>query len=196
MARKGFTIKPCPGCGSTMERRAEEVCVDCLGLMEIGRYHKKLYKDLRVLDDVIELKIPEGWDAPRYYPYRAGISRDDKHKEIGVILAEIARKVSMKKGVRVQWGYAQHLCNKLYFDSINEDALPVIYKTRDKLPKKSYNQQYDAIIQRDLFELLEKLHYLIIGYVAEVEKQSVAFGKNVLLMLNAGEITMDEFLKK
>ena len=190
MAKKGYTNKPCIGCGAKGERRKDALCYECLGLLETGKMHNKLYCDLSLNPDIIEISIPKSWCTPRFYANRSSI-RSDYFDKIGKILAILSQRLSMHNNKHPAWSYRCYLENRLDFaDGSAKRNAPIIFQ------KKAYDWQKGAIIPKDIFELLTELHNSIVAVLDDVEEKGVSYGKNALMQLSNGDITIDEFNSK
>lgn len=193
MPRPGYTTKPCHGCGSTKEHKKETLCMDCQALLKIAEMHKEKYVRLVNDDEFEELNIPYNWEQPSYYTKRQNLARNLKYKRVGEILKELAEELSLEKGILPIYYTYYH--SELQFtpeDTVGLDGgnLENIYG------KKRYEYKKNAVMHKKTRALLEELHECITDSLEEVENSSVEFGKNAMLMLNAGKITLEEFNKK
>lgn len=195
MPKAGYTEKPCPGCGEEILRKKDSVCPNCHALLETAREHKKLYEELKVKDGMIECKIPFGWDVPRFYTMRSN-QHNESLKPLGEILAKLSRLVSVPKGKRVHYSYMSYLDNRLMYEQEGDqewgEKLPVIYKT----DSGKWKFQGDVVMPEQIFNCLNELSEAIEEAISGTEKSAVEYGKNALLMLQNGHITMKEFNEK
>ena len=198
MAKTGFTNLPCPGCGKKNERKADSVCPDCLGLLEDGRSHRKLYEELKAQKKMIECQVPFGWDVPRFSTFRTN-QHNDSLEPLGKCLAKLSQLVCVPDGHDVGYGYMRYLGNRPSYSIKDGDAggydLPVVYIEKRPGGKNKYNGQGKAIMPKAIFDCLFELSEAIETAIAETEKSAAEYGKNALLMLNDGHLTMEEFNK-
>lgn len=199
MAKAGYTTTDCPGCGGNTERKKNKLCVQCFGLLETGRNHIKSFENSIGVNSMIEVSIPTAWDGPRYSAYKTN-SHSEFPDLIRKSLREIASFLSVPKGDRPQWGYIQYLENRLVFEPISEygGGLPSVFKPgKDNFGN---NEQYEhcrnALIHKDVLQVLNLLHLSIEDYISETEKKAVEYGTNALFQLNNGTLTMDDFNEK
>lgn len=196
----GYTCKPCHGCGSTKEHKIGEVCAECLTLFEIAKLHKENYIKLVSDEDFVEIKVPYSWERPQYFTKRSMIGnvKDNlKYERVGEILRELSEELSFEKGLMpVMYTYHGHLQFQPHGGSLDASGgkLDTIYGKKSTAYGDSHHKT--AVMPKNVRILLDELHLCIRDSLLEVEEQSVAFGKNAMLMLNAGHLTLNEFEDK
>ena len=192
--KKGYTMQPCPGCGKSNNRKKDSVCPECFSLMETGRMHMDLYEKIAENDSFIEVKIPTNWEKPHYYNYKV-IHNHGLHERLGEIMKELVHILSFRKGKRASWSYIRYLENHLTFENVSQAKANTMFKSGYG-EQGRYNHSADAVIPKTVYLKLEELHDQIELILKEVEEKSVEYGKNMLSMLNNGDITLEEFYKR
>ena len=183
--RKGYTAKPCPGCGEKNERRSDSVCPECYGLLETGRKYRELYENLQENDsDMISVITPDNWCKP-YYKTILGIYEEKNAEALAEIIVTLAKAISLPAPLVTTWGYRRHLENRLDFESD-------LSGTKGELFGR-FEWKEARIFEKKVFDLLNKLNELIKKTTQEAYDGGVEIGKKSLFMLNAGKITLDEF---
>lgn len=199
MQKPGFTNSPCPGCGEKNERKKDSVCPECLALLHTAKKHKELYNQFKSKDGFIECQVPFGWDGPRYFTMRT--NQHNKHLDkLGEVLIRLSQLCSIPLGYKVNWGYMRYLENRASFCIDDGSAmgydLPVVYIKEKAYNKKKYDGTGKSIMPREIYDALNDLNEAIETAISGTEKEAVEFGKNVLFLLNSGEITMNQFNEK
>ncbi len=196
MARKGYTKAPCPGChrDNHKERKKDEVCFDCLELIEQGKHFNEVYEDFKTRTYMIEACVPDNWSRPYYHVYKSRAG-SDIYESISKKIVELAIAVSLPRPTNINSGYSYsysyHFAEVLRRENRS--------RGKNKIFKKSSgdNQwQQDRVFEKKIYELISELDNLIREGVQAVEIGSIEYGKNCLVLLNNGEITLDEFNKK
>lgn len=195
MNRKGFTTDKCPGCGETEERKKDSVCPKCMERLETAKRLEERYEELKKEPFMVECMVPTGWDVPRFFTSRCG-NRDESLNDLGKLLQKLSQLCAVPSGYKLNYGYMQHLMNSPYFSldeqGWNNDKLPVVFKT-DEDREKNWKFEGKALMPKEIFETLTALVKSIETSLKTTEDQSIEFGKNALLMLNSGKISMLEF---
>ena len=200
MAKAGYTETPCPGCGENNLRKKDSVCPECFGLIETGKMHLKLFKNTIAEGEAVEVVIPWSWEKPRYSVYKT--NPHSEHTDLlGELMKELAEKLSISEGFRADNSYMHYIDNKLVFRPIgsyvNEKRADLkIYKDPNNKRDTGYHFEKNALMRKDDFDLLQKLHFTLELLLEETETKAVEYGKNALIMLNNGDITLSEFEEK
>ena len=195
--QKGITAQKCPGCGEENARRANEVCTKCLSAIHLVRVHEENYERAKKDESLgyMEAKIHASWSHPRFRTFRSN-QLNPHLAPIGVSLAKIARFLGVSKAETVTYGYLRHLENRLIFEPFNDTL-----GKQERLYKKPgdtspHSMEATVLIPKELFSLLNNLFIEIDTAIVETEKAAVEYGKNALIMLNDGHLSVDEFNKK
>lgn len=194
MGRAGISNSECPACHKKKVRRKDEVCVDCLELIEIGKHFDQVYKSLSEMAGVlIESRVPASWCLPYYAPYKTG-SGSEIYKKIAEKITELARAVSLPSPVAVnKWSYIRYLMNSLQLENRSVGKASIFKKWSNRDEKFDYEQ--DRIFEKTTHDLLSELDRLIRDGIKETEKKAVEYGKDLLMQLNNNEVTPEDFLK-
>ena len=196
--KTGFTNSECPGCGKKNERKKDSVCPECLEMLATGRAHVKLYNELKMDKSIIECQAPFGWDSPRFSTFRTN-QHNPSLEPVGKILAELSRLVSVPAQQQICYGYMQYLGNRATFSVHDGHAvgydLPVVFIEKRPGGKNKFDGQGKVVMPKKIFDCLNKLEKAIDNAIEESERGAVEYGKNALIMLNDGKITMEDFNK-
>ncbi len=200
MPRPGFTSKPCPGCGERNERKKDSVCPNCLGLLHTAKKHKELYEKLAAEETFIECQVPYGWGGPSFYLPKTSLG-NDQLKQLSECLKNLSRLCSIPYGYKVGYGYMQYLINSAsysYDSGLARDRdLPVVF-IAEKSPGKPYKWDWQGkgVMPKEIFDCLNELETTMQSVLKSIESQAIEYGKNALLMLNSGQMTLEDFEKK
>ena len=187
MARRGYTIKPCHGCGSTQEHPSNEVCIDCKTKFEQTKEYKKIIIEMQN-DKQIAVKIPDQWCHPLFFPKRMGELECD-YETIGNILRDIAKKVSMD----TPKNYYSFTFDKKY--SVPSESSNIIKAECELFSEEGSTYEFTTVVimNKGTYKLLEKLYREIKKELLSRENQAFDYGKNLLMMLKNGKITEKDF---
>ena len=190
--RAGYTETECPACHKKGTRRKDEVCVDCLELIEKGKHFEQVYNELcKMNENLIESRVPDSWCRPYYFTHKIHIG-SDIHKRIAEKIVELAKAVSLPKPVSVRkWSYCGYLQNSLSLDIISESKVSVF---RPFASKEKFEFEQDRIFEKETHDLLSELNELIKEGIEEVEREAVKYGKDLLMQLHNNEISPNDFL--
>jgi predicted RNA-binding Zn-ribbon protein involved in translation (DUF1610 family) len=192
MKKTGFTIAKCMGCGKTNDRKTDFVCPECLEAIETHRINKEYYEKCSKENgfDLVEANIQYLFSYPSYSTFRTN-QFNHSLKPIGLTLCEISKFVSLSKGQQIAWGYMRHLENEKSFAPYVNTHNNVRVFDRPRATNEE-----TILIPKQLMNLLSRLDKEIKSAIEKTEEGAVLYGKNALLMLNNGHITLDEFNKK
>ena len=188
MARKGYTTSPCHGCGSKQERKKDTLCADCLELMEQGKEWADAYNKA----PGEEIEIPMSWYKPYDMTYRVNTWSKESEK-IGEAMSDLARELSFRQPTR----YYKYN-NIRYGDKIVKDFGYHQNSAENRLFESSacrsgFDHRAKVKMLPEVAEILDRLDRAIRTVITEREKLAIEYGKNALLMLNSGQITMKDF---
>lgn len=196
MAKEGFTSKKCPGCGEENLRKKDDVCPECLGFIQTGREHQKMYDKLKSDKKQIECQVPFGWDGPGFYLDRIHMKTEDRDK-LKDIFVKLSQLVSVPHGQKVGYGYMQYLMNSVTYEVDDGGAsgydLPVVYLEKKPGGKNTFNGQGKSVMPKEIYKCLNELNKQVEKILKETEKNAIEHGKNALFMLSSGKLTMKEF---
>ncbi len=186
MARRGYTNKECPGCKGTETRRATDICPTCLGLIETGRQYRERYKALKNTDGLVAVKTPDNWCKPYYQT----IHSHEKAEALSETIVKLAKTLSLPAPVETSHSYRYHLENRLDYQFV------YFGKVEEKLFRQNFEWNEPRIFEQEILDLLNTLDQLIKDHIQFVYDQGLETGKQALIMLNAGKITLDELNSK
>jgi hypothetical protein len=187
MSRRGFTIKPCPGCGSTNERPQNKVCDNCEKLILLGKDYLKMQEDLKNNKDNIPAYI-DTWGSNAFYLKKAHFDLEDRLGEkLGKLLQELALLISIPMPNEYT-KFSLYPDSKMHAYNYPKKEEIKIFETRNGAQAKHimFDNKRKADILNELRDTIEKA-------LEEVEKAGIEYGKNVLLQLNKGDITLKDF---
>jgi len=176
------TYKPCPVCGEEGHRDVGMPCGGCLNLMEDGRkYRKSIEREMKKKENLVVV-CPTNWCAPR--TYLKGLyqlyQRDLGGEIIGKCLRDLALKLSTESNLYPSKNPKFHLYKKRH-------------KKGDHNINDPFNWREARIMDKRVAGLLHRLFFAIDRTMELVRNEAVAYGKNILIQLTEGKITLDEF---
>jgi len=189
VSRRGYTSKPCPGCGRSKERKPEEVCEDCKALIAQAKAHNEWAAKLT--DTETELvRVPEEHNThayPQFYmgsPRSGRTSRDDgPRRQISNLLARLINQISEPVRNSV-WGTgaailsnAEGPFNQRGWSRNWENARHL--RTMPKATAQTIRDLYDAVANA----------------LVETHELSKRDGRNLLFGLAEGDVSVNDFNK-
>jgi len=187
MARRGYTKKPCHGCGGEIEHPSGQVCGDCKIKFKHAEAYNKLMDEIKG-DTRVAVEIPSNWCHPHFFPKRTSDMRGYDYETIGEILRDLAKDISIETP-------------KSYYHFSSSDKITEMGNTTkpdfDLFPNDGSNYEFTSVVimNKSTYELLEKLSQEIKKELLNREDLAFDYGKNLLMLLNNGELSEKDFLK-
>lgn len=181
MSRRGYTTKPCPICGNTTERPQNKLCKDCEKLILLGKDFLKLQEDLKN-----QTHVPAyiGTWSRRFYLNKTHFSLDEKLYELLHELVFLISKPMPDEYDR----YDFYSNSKMYaYNHPKKEEIKIFEIDREEPGKHIiFNNKRKAEILNELKNTIEKA-------LLEVEKSGIEYGKNILMQMHKGDITVKDF---
>ena len=170
---RGYTYKPCPGCGGVELRPSKGVCGECKSAIDSQRALREEIK-ARGSSVLHQFDVPK---APHWLPYISHDHYDDSghSRPVQTAFHKLAMEVSQKNdGRAIDFQNVPDLFNRLPGDnhcSSNETRL--------------FDKRV-ALALRALFDCTRKV-------TEHAYKEGVQYGRSLLMQLNAGDISPSDF---
>lgn len=165
--RKGFTSKPCEGCGSTRGRQVGKVCHDCETLLNEARERREALKATPTLAAFFHAPVRH-WN-PIYYP--PGGALNDALQQAFVDLIWLVSEPAPKDGTHYsgKWQYV------LRQDSQHESGAE------------------RRLMREDVRNALHTLDEVIVRALAAAKQEGHREGSDLLQQLHRGKLGLVEF---
>ena len=182
---------PCPGCGRPGSEKARDskdsLCYDCINMLEIGHAickERDLARNWYKMDD---LRLADmTW-------YTIPIN------EVAYALKNLLKTFSQfdEKYASYKGNYSEHLLAGRFEATTGRDTF-VLPEVTFKAAQELCNSLKDACEQLnfDRNNYHSELNLELAKQKDEIYNEGVKCGRNLLLQLNSGEITIDEFSKR
>jgi len=188
MGKRG-TRKPCHGCGGTEWRRVDEICSSCKSLLRDGELYRELEKKHAESHEYLRVEIPDNWCKPVYYSIRHWNGLGEN--EVGSLLKELAALLVECPVKMHRWWND----NGTEYESLDCSVKKlVMFKRKQRFERWEHSRT--VYMRRDMAIILHKLHLAIEKTMAEMCRRGEAYGKNMLVQLAKGELSVKEYNEK
>lgn len=187
MPRHGYTIKPCHGCGSTDEHKQGELCDECKSRMFQGEQALEIQKKLTVNKNFIAVLVPENMNSPALFPGHTELFHKCEYDRLGKIFSQLIRAISFDAVNRLSF----------YYDSGPYECSTVeARRTLFNIDLSNFERKKVILIGSKTADCLEILFEEIKKELSLREDAAFKYGKSLLVQLNNGNITLNEFDEK
>lgn len=184
MSRRGFTKKPCHGCGGTDERRSDHVCNNCKKRLKMAGDYVDMTDRLRG-DGMVTVRVPDSWSCFHLFPRRMSNIKFNYDK-IGKLFNRLVKNIFVESPGKyyfdVDDGYRHGSLMDADFSLFENDS--------------KHDSTTVVIMPREVFEILDELHKEIKSELLLREDSAFAYGSNLLVRLNDGNLTAEDFDKE
>lgn len=197
-----MTRKPCPGChqpppwGTYWKRPADSVCAACQAYLEWA----KQQRSKTVQPNLVEVAVPplesvHCW--PRFYCGLAG-SHTEVRERLEQLLATLFCQLSEEVGVldfvsgMTVDGVPEYLLNK----GVRDGGLEWRMFLKRFGDRPIQNASVIRLIRPDVAQTFRDLYDAIADALIETHADSTTEGRNLLLQLASGGITMEDFNRR
>jgi len=193
----GLTRKPCHGCGKAEGwHPTGELCNKCKSKMQIAddyiAFQEKLKKDPKI----IAANVPDSWCSPSFYVKRSEARKNADSETIGKIFKELVYAVSLSSIPTYSFEVWQGKYTGQKSKYNNEKAEIKMINQGKNYNYGNYDFSKTVFLDKIVAEIIERLFAEVKKELLKRETAGFEYGKNLLMQLNDGKITLKEFNAK
>lgn len=189
----GLTRKPCHGCGKAKEwHPMGELCEKCKSKMQIAEDYIAFQEELKQDPEIISVDVPDEWSSPSFFAKRSEVIGNTDYKTIGEIFKELVNAVSLSSIPTYRFEIWQGIYTGHKAKYYNEKAEIKILHQKE-CNYGNYEFSKTVFLDKKVAEIIEKLFTEVKKELLKRETAGYEYGKNLLMQLNDGKITLDEF---
>ena len=189
---KGWTIKPCEGCGSVNGRNTGKLCRECQSLINDGVKWQE-HKEKLECSKLIKVAVPDNWERPRFDSHI--------HSHETKIEDSLGKAFRMLSHLLLEGGEKPYYAGKesfVLFKKVKKKdymyqgkkETSVVYKDR------AYEFVREGFMNREVAGLLHRLWSQTNKLLVAREKNAYEYGGNMLKRIVQGKATVQDFEDK